>query len=112
MKNYAQAFMVKDYKAKSPTNVDSRKSLPKRMEKKWKKISGWGSKEQKPNFAHLQFNCEDKKLQRFEKSFIGVVENVGMTYNIQEAFHFEGYFRVKITPLGANLCLMEESEKR
>lgn len=34
-----------------------------------------------------------------------------MTLNIHEAFHSEGYFRVKVTPLGANLCLLEEQEE-
>lgn len=33
-----------------------------------------------------------------------------MAYNIQSIFHYEGYFLIKITPLGANLCLMEEWE--
>lgn len=34
-----------------------------------------------------------------------------MTYNIQEAFHAKGHFRIKVTPLGANLCLLEEQEE-
>lgn len=40
-----------------------------------------------------------------------MVENPGMTYNIQEAFHMEGYFTIKITQLGENLCLLEEGEE-
>ncbi|KAI5416291.1 hypothetical protein KIW84_041368 [Lathyrus oleraceus] len=27
---------------------------------------------------------------------------------MQEMFHFEGYFSVKVTPMGANLCLLED----
>ncbi|PNX65689.1 hypothetical protein L195_g062723, partial [Trifolium pratense] len=34
-----------------------------------------------------------------------------MTYNIQDEFHRQGYFGVKITPLGANLVLLEEQEE-
>lgn len=33
-----------------------------------------------------------------------------MTYNILDIFHFEGYFSIKTTPLGANMFLMEEGE--
>lgn len=31
-----------------------------------------------------------------------------MNYNIQEIFSMEGYFTVKVTPFGENLCLLEE----
>lgn len=54
---------------------------------KWKQISGWRSKVKNSTFAHLQFNIEEKDLSRFEKAYIGVVENAGMTYNNHEAFH-------------------------
>lgn len=46
-----------------------------------------------------------------EKTFIGVVEKSGTTYDIQEALHAEGYFRIKSTPMGANLCLLEEIDE-
>lgn len=51
-------------------------------------------------------------MVRFKKAFVGVLEKAGSTYNIQEAFNIEGFFGNKITPLGANLCLMEEETKR
>lgn len=35
-----------------------------------------------------------------------------MTYNIQESFHKEGYFKIKFTPLEANLALLEEQEDK
>jgi hypothetical protein len=34
-----------------------------------------------------------------------------MSYNIQNAFHRQGYFGVKVTPLGANLTLLEGQEE-
>lgn len=34
-----------------------------------------------------------------------------MTYNVQQSLHEEGYFNVKETPLGANLCLLEGKEE-
>lgn len=42
---------------------------------------------------------------------MGVVEEPGMTYNMQKALHTEGFFRIKATPLGANLFLLEELEE-
>ncbi|PNX55343.1 hypothetical protein L195_g048970 [Trifolium pratense] len=34
-----------------------------------------------------------------------------MSYNIQDEFHRQGYFGVKITPLGENLVLLEDQEE-
>lgn len=31
-----------------------------------------------------------------------------MSYNVQEYFNLEGYFSVHVTPLGANMCLLED----
>lgn len=31
-----------------------------------------------------------------------------MTYNVQEQFHMKGVFSIRVTPLGSNLCLLEE----
>ncbi|CAI8613624.1 unnamed protein product [Vicia faba] len=56
----------------------------------------------------MEFDREMENLARFEKTFVGIVENPGMTYNIQESFNLEGYFNIKATPLRANLCLFEE----
>lgn len=46
-----------------------------------------------------------------EKTFVGVVEKSGTIYDIQEALHVEGYFQIKSTPMGANLCLLEEFDE-
>lgn len=45
-----------------------------------------------------------------EKAFTGKVVIPGSAYNIQTNFEMEGVFAVRITPLGANLCLLEELE--
>ncbi|GAU35431.1 hypothetical protein TSUD_375210 [Trifolium subterraneum] len=34
-----------------------------------------------------------------------------MAFNIQDEFHMQGYFGVKITPIGANLVLLEDQEE-
>jgi hypothetical protein len=49
-------------------------------------------------------------MATYEKAFVGVAVNPGMTYNIQNAFHSQGYFGVKVTPLGSNLALLEGQE--
>ncbi|MCI10595.1 hypothetical protein A2U01_0031688, partial [Trifolium medium] len=57
---------------------------------------------------HSRVNIKDSYAQA--KAFIGVVVHTGMTYNIQNAFHEQGYFGVKATPLGSNLILLEGQE--
>ncbi|MCI23962.1 hypothetical protein A2U01_0045145, partial [Trifolium medium] len=46
-----------------------------------------------------------------KNAFTGVVVNPGSTYNIQNEFHMQGYFGIKITPLGSNLTLLEGQEE-
>lgn len=61
----------------------------------------------------LEFNFDDKDvLSRFSTIYVGVVKNVGMTYKIEDIFDREGYYGIKFTPLGANLCLLEGREVR
>lgn len=62
-------------------------------------------------FVQLEYNIKEDYLSRFKKEYIGVIENSGMAYNIQEACHTEGYFSIKVTSLRNNLCLLEESEE-
>lgn len=72
---------------------------------------GWCVKTKLPRFAHLQFNIEEEDMKIFERAFVGVAEKAGSTYNIQHALRVEGYFNIKATPLGANLCFLEEQEE-
>lgn len=64
----------------------------------------------KKPFVHLKFQTEEAVLASFRKAYMGVVINPDMSYNIQTSFKIEGYFSIKVTPLGANLCLLEESD--
>lgn len=50
-------------------------------------------------------------LQRFNKAYVGKVKEVGMTYNIQDLLDIDGFFGVKGTTLGKNLCLMEDRDE-
>ncbi|KAI5437075.1 hypothetical protein KIW84_023263 [Lathyrus oleraceus] len=61
-------------------------------------------------FAHMTYSVGEEELGRFKKAYIGVVSEEGTTYNIQEKMHMEWVFTIKVTPLGANLCLLEEAE--
>ncbi|MCI34513.1 hypothetical protein A2U01_0055733, partial [Trifolium medium] len=69
-------------------------------------------KRQDNNLKHVAFSydAEEKDLERLKKAFVGVASHPGMTYNIQNAFHSQGYFGVKVTPLGSNLTLLEGQE--
>jgi hypothetical protein len=55
----------------------------------------------------LSYEAAKEDMERLQKAYIGVVAQAGMSYNIQSAFHSQGYFGVKVTPLGANLTLLE-----
>ncbi|KAI5411279.1 hypothetical protein KIW84_056397 [Lathyrus oleraceus] len=39
----------------------------------------------------------------FNRAYVGMVENPGVTYNMQETFSMEDSFKVKVTSLGENL---------
>ncbi|XP_045802504.1 uncharacterized protein LOC123896113 [Trifolium pratense] len=59
----------------------------------------------------ISFEPEREVIRMLSSAFVGVVPHPGLSYNIQEEFHRQGYFGVKITPLGANLVLLEDQEE-
>jgi hypothetical protein len=71
-------------------------------------VSNRGSFKQK---VFLSYEAEKNAIDKYAKAFVGVAANPGMTYNIQNAFHAQGYFGVKVTPLGSNLALLEGQEE-
>lgn len=43
--------------------------------------------------THFKYNVEDENLRKlFNKAYIGVVENLGAAYFIQDYFNMEGLF--------------------
>ncbi|MCH86156.1 hypothetical protein A2U01_0007010, partial [Trifolium medium] len=60
--------------------------------------------------SRVSYTAMKETLQSLQKSYVGEVIHAGMTYNIHDEFHRQGYFGIKITPLGANLVLLEEQE--
>lgn len=62
-------------------------------------------------WAHRHYTVEEEEIQKLSKAYIGVVENPGMSYNIQEEFIQQGYFSIRATPMGSNLVLLESLEE-
>ncbi|XP_058775736.1 uncharacterized protein LOC131650012 [Vicia villosa] len=54
------------------------------------------------------FDQDEGELVRFRKVYIYLVFKPGITYNLQEIFNSRGHLSIKITPLGANMCLLED----
>jgi hypothetical protein len=75
-------------------------------------LVGKGSKK---GVAHkkviLKYEAEEKEVARLLKTYVGEANSPGTTYNIQNAFHSQGYFGVKVTPLGSNLALLAGQEE-
>ncbi|KAI5416726.1 hypothetical protein KIW84_041665 [Lathyrus oleraceus] len=59
----------------------------------------------------LAFDVAKEEMKMFEKSYVGKVLYPRSMYNMQRIFHSEGYFKLKVTPLGANIFLLEEYVK-
>jgi hypothetical protein len=63
------------------------------------------------NQVVVNYEATKEDMARLQRSFIGEVLHPGMSYNIQEAFHRQGYFGVKVTPLGSKLTLLEGQDE-
>ncbi|XP_058783878.1 uncharacterized protein LOC131658623 [Vicia villosa] len=59
----------------------------------------------------LCYSSKAKDRNKLEKAYVGFVSIPGSSYNIQSHFEMEGYFQVKVTPMGGNLCLLGEVEE-
>lgn len=42
------------------------------------------------------------------KAFVGITKELGSAYGMKKIFHEEGIFSVRVTPLGASTCLLED----
>ncbi|XP_058759400.1 uncharacterized protein LOC131632679 [Vicia villosa] len=68
-------------------------------------------KEDKVDTPMLCFKSSTDSLDRWKKAYIGEVLYSGESYNIQTHMDMEGFFSIKVHPMGANLCLLEEMEE-
>ncbi|XP_058774299.1 uncharacterized protein LOC131648567 [Vicia villosa] len=69
------------------------------------------SMEDKADTPALCFKSSSDGLDRWKKAYIGEVLFSGESYNIQMHMEMEGFFSIKVHPMGANLCLLEEMEE-
>ncbi|XP_058740820.1 uncharacterized protein LOC131613142 [Vicia villosa] len=61
--------------------------------------------------ASVNYSSKPEDRARWSKACIGEVLFLRESYNIQTHFEIEGFFSIKVIPLGANLCLLEEMEE-
>ncbi|XP_058750416.1 uncharacterized protein LOC131623425 [Vicia villosa] len=59
----------------------------------------------------LSYTFAEGDKVRISKAYVGVATFPGSTRIIQTHFEMEGYFDVKVTPMGGNLCLLEEVDE-
>lgn len=76
------------------------------------KVVGNNTFEPTPQFVmHMRFLAPEEERQRLKSTFGGKVVVLRSSNDIQNIFYVEGYFHIKVTPLGDNLCLLEEVDK-
>ncbi|XP_058732931.1 uncharacterized protein LOC131604513 [Vicia villosa] len=59
----------------------------------------------------LSLNSCEERRKRFAKAFVGKVCIPDSAFNIQTHLEMEGVFAIRVSPLGGNLCLLEENEE-
>ncbi|CAI8618038.1 unnamed protein product [Vicia faba] len=87
---------------------EGNRSFVDMVSNKTRNVSGGQGDEKSRSF---NFSSSPEDLNRLRNAFVGVVLESGMTYNVQNSFEIEGYFSIKVMPLGASLCLLEEVEE-
>ncbi|XP_058751344.1 uncharacterized protein LOC131624420 [Vicia villosa] len=71
-------------------------------------VAGAGNGSEAGKQTHMVFNCDEGAVwNRFNKAFVGTVIEGGLSFNMQDIFDLDGYFNIKVTPLGSNKCLLE-----
>lgn len=69
-----------------------------------------GEQSNKPvaNKSFIYFSDQDER-KKFVNSKVGVVKEPGLVYGVNQSLIEEGIFTIVATPLGPNLCLLEET---
>ncbi|XP_058755922.1 uncharacterized protein LOC131629137 [Vicia villosa] len=70
--------------------------------------SNMENRNQEGTRSHLSFKVEEETLKKYEKTYVGIVKEAGLAFNIKKAFHEEGIFSIMVTALGANMCVLED----
>lgn len=58
----------------------------------------------------LAYEVGKEEVKRFKKAYVGTVLIPCSSYNMQRNFHPDGYFALKVTPLGANIFHLKENK--
>lgn len=58
--------------------------------------------------SSLSFHPEEEIIRKYERAATGIVKVTGTSYGLKKIFHDEGVFTIRVTPLGANMCLLED----
>ncbi|XP_058740938.1 uncharacterized protein LOC131613268 [Vicia villosa] len=59
----------------------------------------------------LEFTPDNDILNSLSKAYVGEVGDPASTLNMQAQFYAEGFFSIKCTSIGANLCLLEDENE-
>ncbi|CAK8530830.1 unnamed protein product [Lathyrus sativus] len=59
----------------------------------------------------IKLELDDEWSRRLNRMRVGEVMEDGNAFNIQKLIFEEGYFNIKATPLGASLCLLEDTSR-
>lgn len=70
-----------------------------------------GGRKTEPFRKWAAFTTHGGEKIRLAKAYVGKVLNLGSFYNMHVQFGVEGIFSIKVTPMSANLCLLEEVEE-
>lgn len=65
----------------------------------------------KEKIGEVCYEVHEEDMNKLFKMYVGVVKRSGCTNTVQEWLSMQGFFLIKITPLGANKVLMEEVEE-
>ena len=58
----------------------------------------------------IRFFTKEEDRNKLRKAFVGEVIFPDSAYTIQISFELEGYFAIKVTPMGSKLCVLGELE--
>lgn len=52
------------------------------------------------SWAPLRYNIDEDDLERLSTAYMGRIRNPNIVFQLQGMFYMEGYFAIKVTPIG------------
>lgn len=56
----------------------------------------------------LHYSATEEDTSRYEKAHVGTIVDSGSAFILKNVYHNEGLFTIRVTPMGDNLCLLED----